>query len=313
MTKTLLFSLLFVASSLFAQSQKYDGVAAYVNDKVVTIDTVMNELRTGLNLWNVPPHQQMEMTRTNFPVFRDLLIDRMLVLQAYEASGATLSNELVTARVQEIIAEAYGGSEAKLRNELKRTGLTYPEWVKQVRENMIVQAMRHLQVNKKINVSPKRIREYYAAHPEYFAIAESMHVSVILLPPDFIRIDAESLLKKLRNGESFEQAAKAFSIGQNAENGGDLGFIKPSDEFAPVIVDALANLKDGEISDLIELQGCHVILRKNASQNAKQLTLKEAWPMVQRRVEHELALERYKEWIESLRARAHIRYVDIEL
>jgi parvulin-like peptidyl-prolyl isomerase len=238
----------------------------------------------------------------------------MLILQAYEASGANLSNEMVTARVQEIIAEAYGGSEAKLRNELKRTGLTYPEWLKQVRENMIVQAMRHLQVNKKINVSPKRIRDYYNAHPEYFSVAESMHVSVILLPADFIRVDAELLLKKIRNNEvTFEQAAKSFSVGQNAENGGDLGFIKPSDEFAPVIVDALANLKDGEVSDLIELQGCHVILRKNASQNAKQLSLKEAWPMVQRRVEHELALERYKAWIDSLRERAHIRYVDIEL
>jgi parvulin-like peptidyl-prolyl isomerase len=313
MNKGLLLSLLLFAGTAWANSQQYDGVAAYVDDKVITIDTVMNELRAGLRLWDLPPEQQMELTRTNFPVFRDLLIERMLILKEYEASGAQLPNEAVNERVQSIIADAYDGNEAKLRHELKRTGLTYPEWLKQVRENMIIQAMRHLQVNKKINVSPKLVREFYAKHPEYFSVAESMHVQVILLPPDFGKNEADSLLANLKKGASFENAAKLYSIGQNAENGGDLGFIKPADEFDTPIVSALTLLKDGELSDLIEMKGCYVILKRVASKNAQQRPLKEVWPVAYGLVEKELGLQRYKTWIEGLRARAHIRTVDIAL
>ncbi|MBQ9694097.1 MAG: peptidyl-prolyl cis-trans isomerase [Kiritimatiellae bacterium] len=312
MTKKLLLPLLLIAGTVFADNaQQYDGVAAYVDDKVITIDTVMNELRAGLRLWEIPPQQQMDLTRKNFPVFRDLLIERMLILKEYEASGAQLPNEAVNERVQSIIADAYDGNEATLRHELKRTGLTYPEWLKQVRENMIIQAMRHLQVNKKINVSPKRVREFYNTHPELFTVAESMHVQVILLPPEFGNTEAKALLENLRKGASFEDAAKAHSIGQNAETGGDLGFIKPAEEFDTPIVTALSKLKDGELSDLIEMKGCFVILKRVASKNAKQYSLKEAWPIAYDLVEKELGLERYKAWIEQLRSRAHIRYIDI--
>lgn len=315
MKKTLMcFSMLVFCGIAMANSQQYDGVAAYVDDKVITIDTVMNELRSGLKLWQAPLEEQMQLTRTNFPVFRDLIIDRMLILKQYEASGAQLPAEAVNERVQSIIAESYEGNEAKLRNDLMRTGLTYPEWLKQVRENMIVQAMRHLQVNKKIQVSPKRVRDYYNAHPEMFSVAEAIHVKVLLLPQDYGREAANLLLADLRKGVvDFATVAKEHSIGQNAEEGGDLGFVKPEEEFAPVIVEALMALNDGAISDVIELNGCYAILQKVASKNAKPLSLKEAWPVAYAKVEQALGMERYKQWIEGLRKRAHIRYVDVAL
>ena len=314
MKKTLIaLSLLLMSHGFATNAQHYDGVAAYVDDKVITIDTVMNELRSGLKLWQYPAQEQMDLTRKNFPVIRDLLIERMLILKEYEQTGAQLPSEAVNERVQDIIAENYEGSEAKLRNDLLRTGLTYPEWLKQVRENMIVQAMRHLQVNKKIQVSPKRVRDYYNAHPELFTTAEAVHIKVILLPPDHSRADAEALLRSLQEGASFAEAAAAYSIGQNAENGGDLGFIKPEEEFTPAIVEALAKLKDGELSGLIEVNNCLAILQKVASKNPRKVPLKEAWRTAYGKVEYELGLERYKVWIESLRKRAHIRYVDIAL
>ncbi len=293
-------------------AQQFDGVVAYVDDKVITMDTVFNELRTNRQLWNASIQAQATETVKYFPVFRDLLIDRMLILKAYEASGATLPEEAINDQVKQIIAEGYGGNEAKLHAELRRTGLTYPEWLKQVRENMIVQAMRTLQVDRKINVSPKRIREYYAAHPEQFSTTDGVRLQTILLGPDQGRTTAENILAELRNGADFAALARQYSIDEYATEGGDTGFIKPEETFMPGAVTMIQQLKVGEVSDIFELKGYCQIFKKVETKGEKRAPLTEVWPQVEAAVRQQMGQERYEQWIESLRKNAHIRYVDIK-
>lgn len=311
MNKVFLFILLFAVGMLRAELQRFDGVVAYVDDKVITMDTVLNELRASKQLWNTAPELQAAETIKYFPVFRDLLIERMLILKAYEASGGTLPAEAVNERIKQIIADGYEGSEAKLHNELRRAGLSYPEWQKQVRENMIVQAMRHLQVEKKIHVSPKRIREYYKAHPEQFTTSEGVQLQTILLPPDQGRVAAEEVLHQLREGADFAELARQFSVDQYAADGGDTGFIQPEEQFSPEAVAIIRNLKVGELSDIFEVKGYCQIFRKVAIKGEKLRPLQEAWADAEAAVHAELAKERYAKWIQSLRDNAHIRYVEL--
>ena len=94
-----------------AELSFYDGVAAYVDDKVVTVETVLLQMRMNFDLSKVPPAELPTRIRELFPVVRDMIVDRMLILKAYEESGAQLPNEAVNARVKEIIAESFEGSE----------------------------------------------------------------------------------------------------------------------------------------------------------------------------------------------------------
>jgi parvulin-like peptidyl-prolyl isomerase len=310
--KLFLLAFLVVVASLRAEMQRFDGIVAYVDDKVVTMDTVLNELRMSRQLWNTSPDMQAAETVKYFPVFRDLLIERILILKEYEASGASLPAEALNERIKQVIAESYGGNEAALKHELRRGGITYAAWQKQVRENMIVQAMRHLQVEKKIYVSPKRIREYYAAHPEKFSTNDGVQLQTILLAPAQGRATAEKLLTDLRNGADFAALARQHSTDQYASAGGDTGFIKPEDNYAPEAVAIIKNLKIGEVSEIFEVRGYCQIFKKIAVKDQKCPPLQEIWQDVERAVHNELAQERYAQWVEELRSRAHIRYVELD-
>lgn len=301
------------AAVAWAEPSFYDGVAAYVNDKVVTVDTVMRELHNNFNLSQVPPDQVADRIRELFPVMRDLLVDRTLILEAYEASGAQLPNEAVNARVQEILAEQFGGDEAKLKESLRAARMTREEWVRQVRENLIVQAMRQLQVDRKLVVSPKKVRAWYDAHKAELAETAGVHVRMIMIDPAGGAEAARKALADLEAGKPFEEVAKAHSKDSRAAQGGDWGFVRPEDNFAPQVVQALGKLKDGERSDVIELGGWRAIVQRVATRAGRERPLAEVWPQAEAAVRRELGLARYDAWLKDLRQKAYVRNVDVPL
>lgn len=313
MRKGLLLSLLLPVVALQAAPSPYDGVAAYVNDKVVTVDTVMKELHSGFDLSQVPMAQRADKVRELFPVVRDLIVDRMLILKAYEDSGAQLPNEAVTERIQAIVADEFGGDEARLTEMLRRNRMTKPEWIRHIRENMIVSAMRQLQVGKKTVVSPRRVKEYFAEHMDEFAEEGGVRVRVILIPPAQGAAAAEAALAELKKGVPFEEVAKKYSSDAKAKDGGDWGFVVPEATFAPAVAEALRGLKVGEHSGILEQRGYRSIVQKAEVRKGRRPTLAEAWPAAEAAVRAQLGQERYKVWLEGLRKAAYIKHVDVPL
>lgn len=313
MRRGLLLLSLLVALALGAEPSPYDGVAAYVNDKVVTVDTVMKELHAGFDLSKVPAAARADKVRELFPVVRDLIIDRLLILKAYEDSGAQLPNEAVTERVQAIVAEQFEGDEARLTEMLRRSRMTKPEWVRQIRENMIVAAMRQLQVGKKVAVSPRRVKEYFAEHMDAFAEEGGVRVRSILIPPEKGEAAAREALAELRKGTPFAEVAKRFSADGKAAEGGDWGFVKPEETFAPAVAEALRGLKVGAHSGILEQGGYRTIVQKAEVRKGRRPSLAEAWPRAEAEVRAELGQARYKAWLEGLRAEAYIKLVDVPL
>lgn len=305
--------MLLAYAGLHAEPTFYDGVAAYVNDKVITVDTVMQELHNGFDLSSIPPAEQANRIRELFPVVRDMLVNRTLILEAYEASGAELPNEVVNERVQAIIADQFGGDEAKLKEALRNSRMTREEWMKKVRENIIVMAMQQLQVDRKIVVSPKKIKEYYAAHAADFAKGAGTHVRSITVDPAGGVAAAEKALAELKAGKPFAEVAKAYSSDPQAAQGGDWGFVDPATSFAAPIVEALAKLKPGETSGIIEMGDWRAIVQKVAERAGDPPSLAEAWPKVEAAVRAELGQTRYNEWVENLRKNAYIKNVDVKL
>lgn len=297
----------------FSQATKYDGIAAYVNNKVVTIDNVMRQLHSHFDFAAVPDHEVPVRIREYFPVVRDLIVDRMLILEEYEASGANLPSTYFNARVEEILAEDYGGDEAKLKESLRRAHMTYDAWVKQVREDVIVQAMRQLQVGKKIQVTPRRVKTYFAEHMDDFATETGTRVRTILILPDQGAAAAEEVMAALKAGGDFAELAKRYSADSQAAQGGDWGYVKPEEAFSPVIAEALKKLKVGEYSDILESAGYRFIVQKVDVQRGARPKLQDVWPQVESAVRAELGRERYREWIEGLRKKAYIRTVDVVL
>lgn len=295
-----------------AEAQRYDGIAAYVNDKVITIDTVLKEELMSFDWQRVPMNQRMNKMRELFPVTRDLLIDRILILKAYEDSGASLPNDVVNERMQNFIAERFDGDEAKLRESLRASRTTYAEWAKNFREQLLVQAMRQLQVNKKISVSPKQVKAYFAEHQQEFAVGAKARVRTILLTPAQGKAVQDEVMEALKT-HPFEDVARQFSSDSQASKGGDWGLVEVDKTFSPAMAEATAKLKVGETSDWVEMNGYRTLILKEAEEGGTTPSLADVYAEVEARLHEEVALKRYEAWLEALRKEAYIKIMPVEL
>jgi foldase protein PrsA len=117
---------------------------------------------------------------------------------------------------------------------------------------------------------------------------------------------AEEALAKAKNGEDFAELAQEYSDDSTAADGGDLGEFAEG-QMVPEFDAAAFNLKNGEISDIVETQyGYHIIKAYSDVTPAKEVkTVDEAreaiLPLIQE--EHVTKL------IEELREKAKVKYV----
>ena len=89
-------------------------------------------------------------------------------------------------------------------------------------------------------------------------MSDTVRASHILVEKEY---EAEDVLKKLNEGNSFESLAKAFSKCPSGEDGGDLGEFRRGQMVKP-FEDAAFALQPGEVSGPVRTQfGYHIIKR----------------------------------------------------
>jgi len=121
------------------------------------------------------------------------------------------------------------------------------------------------------------IKNYYKKHPDKFTAPEKWNVSIIMLnvdptsPASVWQDSAElanDLVKKLRDGENFEELARIHSGDESAIDGGNMGYIhtgmlsKPAQE-------VLNTMDLGQISEPVMLLKGVAIFRLNGIQGTK--------------------------------------------
>ena len=84
-------------------------------------------------------------------------------------------------------------------------------------------------------------------------------------------------------------------------------FHTAEDAFRPEIADAIALLKPGEHSGLVDLDGWGFIVRKESETAEKTLSFTEAYDRIVRNVRRDTAAKAYEDWMKRLRAEAFIK------
>ncbi len=89
-------------------------------------------------------------------------------------------------------------------------------------------------------------------------MSDTIRASHILVEKEY---EAQDVLKKLKEGSSFESLAKAFSKCPSGDEGGDLGEFGKG-QMVKSFEDAAFALKAGEVSGPVQTQfGYHIIKR----------------------------------------------------
>lgn len=270
-----------------------DGVAARVGSAVILKSDVIGEMRRA------------GMDESRYGEVRNEMIDRELILKAAIDSKMTLQDWMVENRIREIIARAFDGDRNKLMETLAKQKVSYPEWYKRMKDDMMVSAMRWQIVDKNVVASPAKMKDEYDADPKRFASRHAVTVSAILLGPD-----SADKRKKVDEGlktEPFADLARLYSEDARAKEGGQWKDIDPAEVFRPEICTELAGMPVGTISKWIELDGWSFLLRKDAESGGAVRTLAEAHDDVAAAVRAKEAKRLYDEWIERLKKNAYIK------
>ena len=178
-------------------------------------------------------------------------IDRRLLLREATAQGTFISE----AEFQdELLKYKSSYTEPAFQKMLEERGISNEEWLALRRESFIVGKFLGNTGTENQEVTPEAIQKYYEANPEEFKVPESVHVRQIVTDT---KEKAESILRRLRQGENFAKLARDLSLSPDRSEGGDLGFI-PRGSF-PREFEVCFTMNPGEISPIIpSLYGFHL-------------------------------------------------------
>lgn len=196
------------------------------------------------------------------------LITENLQLQIGERSGIRVSDEELNQAVQ-TIAQRNGMGLEQFRAALSRDGLSFDDAREQVRREIVISRVRQRRVAERVQVSEQEVRNFLASDLGRMQLSEEFHLANILIPvPDGASSSAiqaaerqtQDIYQQLRQGADFSQLAVSRSAGENALEGGDLGWRKAAQMPAPFdsMISALA---PGQVTEPVRTPSGFIIVK----------------------------------------------------
>ena len=129
---------------------------------------------------------------------------------------------------------------------------------------MIIGNLINCFVNSRITLLTEEMERYYKDHAEGLLLAGRGNAQRNPDPASGNDGQAESLAneyrKRLLKGESFAAMASQYSKGPTAGKGGNIGTYQTA-KLSPQIADAIASVKEGEISQVVKIGDSYAIFR----------------------------------------------------
>jgi len=299
--------------ALAAQPEVIDGIAAVVNTDVITYSEVrvLSAPREKLLRSQYQgPELIAKIKEAREAALKDL-IDRQLIIQAFKKEGYQIPDHYLDQRVNDIIQENFGGDRNTFIKTLQAQTYTIGEFKKLETDKMIVQAMRHKNVELNTVISPNRIQDYYRKHRDEFTSKEQIKLRMIMIPARASdqaaqKAMVEEIMSKLVNGAEFERMAQIYSEDSTRDLGGDWGWIDRGTLAAPLEKVAFG-LSAGKTSNIIEVGGNYYILKVEDRHGGVTRSFNEVRDEIEKRLLQEEAQAKQERWLASLRQKAYIK------
>ena len=204
-------------------------------------------------------------------LIEEQVLDRLIIeeiqLQIADRAGIKISDSELNQTLARVAAQNNLSLE-EFRIKLEGEGTSYRSFRDTIRKELIIQRAQRGKVGAKIDISEQEIENFINSEEGKTQLAEQYNVQHILLSVksgstekeiEEIKINANSLISRLNDGESFEKLAASFSAGQNALEGGYLGW-RTEAELPSLFAEVVTELKVGEIaSPLRSGAGFHIL------------------------------------------------------
>ncbi|MGH8094639.1 MAG: peptidylprolyl isomerase [Chthoniobacterales bacterium] len=316
MAALMAFSCLGVAMALPTRAaEAVNGIAAVVNDKVITYSEVRDVIEPRERLLRSQYSGEelvKKLTELRQAALQDL-IDRALIIQAFEKEKFAIPPHIIDERVEEVIRDNFGGDRNAFVKTMEAQKYTMSKFRELERDKIIVQAMRSKNVKTNLIVPPAKIEEYYRQHKDLFSSKAQVKLRMIMIPGrtdsgggEAQKSMAEEIRSKLITGADFDKMAQMYSEDSTRDLGGDWGWIDDKTLSKP-LTDAAFSLHPGEISDVVDVGGNYYILKVEARQGGEVKPLKDVRSEIEARLHQEQAQQLQEHWLAGLRSKAYIK------
>lgn len=276
-----------------APQVKVDSIVVIVNSDVITrkeLDERVTMIEKRLGEQGIhPPRAELERQ----------VLERMIVesvqLQMAKERGLRVDDRQLDAMVA-MIAEQNHMSLDQFEKQLESDGSSMAAFREHIRNDVARQRLREVEVISKIEISDSEVDHLLGiqqTNPITAEAAESgqeirlAHI-LIRIPenasPEQIagrRDRAEHVLQSLQGGGNFQQNAATYSDGDEGLNGGDMGW-RTLDRLPTLFIEAVANLKTGEMTGILKsANGFHIlkVLDRRQAQQASAAPARAQGPL----------------------------------
>ncbi len=294
------FALIAQASRLSA-AQVEDRIIAIVNSDLIMLSDMKREL--------TPERERMQKE------FRGDMLARRLKTAEYMALTSMIERKL---QLQEAKTRSIEVTDQEVRQavqNMKQQGETIDETnpanMKNVREQLTLLKVVDREVRSGVMVADSDMKRYFQEHRDRFALPEEYTLSQILILPRSPDDTADAkekvrdVMKRLKQGESFEDLALQYSDGPNASRGGRIGLVRQG-ELLPGIERAIAKLVPGGISDVIETSEGFQVVRLEDKKPKQFRPYEEVRIEIQGLVFQQKSEDVFQSWLADLKNKAYI-------
>ncbi|MEZ5835282.1 MAG: peptidylprolyl isomerase [Geminicoccaceae bacterium] len=254
-----------------AYAQTGQRIAAVVNNDIISIQDLTSRVKLAILFSGLPDTADVR-RRIAPQVLRRMVDDRIEMQEAARLNAVAGEGE-VSAAIDRL-AQSNGLTAVQLTDNLSGQGIE-PEalrnqvkaelsWVKIIRQRI---ASRAVVSDRQVDLALDA--EKADGEPELL-------LSEIVLPVyepsalDQAMVDATDLRKAIREGADFTSLARTVSVGETADKGGDLGWVRLS-SLPGGLRPAVARLQPGQLSEpVVSPTGVHLFLMRDRRAGTSQ-------------------------------------------
>jgi len=306
-----------VCVPVLSRAEVADGIKAVVNDKVITYAQVEDYARDAANALRQQYASQPDVFQQKLNALLndalDQLVERELILHSFDTEGYKLPDGVVDQLVQERIRDQFGDRVTMMKT-LQARGMTFEQFRDQIRDQYVASALRNQNVQREVIISPVKIQDYYQTHQGDYKVEDQVKLRMIVL--NKISSDDTNAIKfareiqsKLKDGATFGEMASIYSQGSQQHQQGDWGWVERS-VLRKELADVAFSLNPGQVSDIIDTPDAIYLMMVEDKKSAHPKALTDVRNEIERTLRVQKQAELQKQWIDGLKKKTFIRYIE---
>lgn len=284
------------ASAADSHSEVISRIAAVVNDEIITTRQLQERLQ----------EQPAEMGITQEQMLQTMITD-ILIEQRAAQLGVDVAEQDIDRAVQDV-EQQNDVTPEQLQQALEAQGMSMSQYREQLKSQILRFKLTSIEVKSKADVTSREVREYYTEHLDDYQLPARIRLSRISLPlgpeGNATYAQAEAMRKGLVAGRSVEEIVAEQPTTLQVD-GGDMGYFKPG-ELSPMFNEALAGLKAGEVTNILQSADVLHILRVEESTAGRVAAFEEVKDEISAKLQRDKMEEKYEAWRKELRESAYI-------